>query len=85
MTIFGLIAVIPVVLTAGAAAVTINLAMEAWFSGGVRSVVENSVAITNAYLEEHTDKLKNETLYAASNLNVLSSLDFATGRFRQVR
>jgi two-component system, NtrC family, nitrogen regulation sensor histidine kinase NtrY len=81
VTIFSLIAVIPVVLTAGAAAVTINLAMEAWFSGGVRSVVDNSLAITNAYLEEHTDKLKNETIYAASNLNVLSPLDFATGRF----
>jgi two-component system nitrogen regulation sensor histidine kinase NtrY len=46
VTIFSLIAVVPVVLTAGAAAITINLAMEAWFSSGVRGVLTNSVSIT---------------------------------------
>ncbi len=81
VTIFSLIAVVPVVLTAGAAAVTINLAMEAWFSSGVRSVVDNSLAITNTYFEEHTDELRKQVVYAAANLNVLTALDFVTGRF----
>jgi two-component system nitrogen regulation sensor histidine kinase NtrY len=52
VTIFFLIAVIPVVLTAGAAAVTINLAMEVWFSSGVRAVVENSSSLADAYQED---------------------------------
>ena len=81
VTIFSLIAVVPVVLTAIAATITINLAMDVWFSGGVRSVVDNSLAVTNAYFDEHSDKLRNELLYAASNLNDLNSLDIASGRF----
>ncbi|MFN9970220.1 MAG: hypothetical protein ACK58T_10015, partial [Phycisphaerae bacterium] len=63
VTIFSLIAVVPVIMTAGAAAITINLAMEAWFSSGVRSVVDNSLAVTNAYVDEYNGKLRNEVLY----------------------
>ena len=74
VTIFSLIAVVPVVMTAGAAAITINLAMEAWFSGGVKSVVENSLAVTNAYFEEHTNKLRSDSLIVASTLDTLSPL-----------
>lgn len=80
VTIFSLIAIIPVVLTAGAAAVTINLAMEAWFSGGVRSVVDNAVSVTSAYADEHTDKIRSEMDFATSNLNLLTPLDLATGK-----
>jgi len=82
VTIFSLIAVVPVVLTAGAASITINLAMEAWFSGGVRSAVDNSVAVSRAYFEEQSDKLKNELLFAAANLNTLTPLDVAVGRLK---
>ena len=74
VTIFSLIAVVPVVMTAGAAAITINLAMEAWFSGGVKSVVENSLAVTNAYFEEHTNKLRSDSLIVASTIDTLSPL-----------
>jgi two-component system nitrogen regulation sensor histidine kinase NtrY len=81
VTIFSLIAVVPVIMTAGAAAVTINLAMEAWFSSGVKSVVDNSLAVTNAYVDEYNGKLRNEVLYGASNLNVLTPIDVVTGRF----
>jgi two-component system nitrogen regulation sensor histidine kinase NtrY len=83
VTIFSLIAVVPVVLTAAAAGITINLAMEAWFSGDVRRAVDNSVAVTNEYFDEHSDKLRKEVLYAAANLNDLTSLDIATGRFQK--
>jgi len=81
VTIFSLIAVVPVIMTAGAAAITINLAMEAWFSSGVRSVVDNSLAVTNAYVDEYNGKLRNEVLYGAANLNVLTPIDVVTGQF----
>ncbi len=74
VTIFSLIAVIPVVLTAGAAAVTINLAMEAWFSGGVRSVVDNSLAVTKSYLDDSTEKLRSDAVIVASSIDTLSPL-----------
>ncbi len=74
VTIFSLIAVIPVVLTVAASTITTGLAMDAWFSRGVDQVVDNSTAIANSYLAEHTDKLRNEILFAQLNINSLSPL-----------
>jgi two-component system nitrogen regulation sensor histidine kinase NtrY len=70
VTIFFLIAVIPVVLTAGAAAITINLAMEAWFSSGVRSVVDNSISLAEAYQTDQKRVIQSDA--------ELMSLDFGT-------
>ncbi len=75
VTIFSLIAVIPVALTAGAAAITISLAMDAWFNDSVRQVLVNSVNVTKSYLDEHTGKLRNETLFAALNINSTTPLE----------
>ena len=74
VTIFSLIAVVPVVMVAGAAAITINLAMEAWFSGGVRSVVDNSLAVTNAYFEDEKTKLRRDSLIVASTIDSVSPI-----------
>jgi two-component system, NtrC family, nitrogen regulation sensor histidine kinase NtrY len=74
VTIFGLIAVIPVVLTAGAAGVTTQLAMESWFGEPVQRALDNSVAVAKSYLAEHTDKIRNELLFAQLNLNSLNPL-----------
>jgi len=74
VTIFSLIAVVPVVMVAGAAAITINLAMEAWFSGGVRSVVDNSLAVTNAYFEDEKTKLRRDALIVAATIDTVSPI-----------
>lgn len=74
VSIFSLIVVIPVVLTAVAAGVTINLAMEAWFSGGVRSVVDNSLAVTKSYLDDSTEKLRSDAVIVSSSIDTLSPL-----------
>jgi two-component system nitrogen regulation sensor histidine kinase NtrY len=81
VTVFSLMTVVPVVVTAGAAAITINFAMEGWFSSGVRSVLDHSSAVTSAYVEGHNDSLRSELQFAAANLNTLTTLDFTTGRF----
>jgi two-component system nitrogen regulation sensor histidine kinase NtrY len=83
VTIFSAIAVIPVVLQAVAAGITINLAMEAWFNTPVRSVVDTASAVTNEYFDEHTEKLRKEISFAAANLNERTALDFATMRFQK--
>ncbi|NOT41528.1 MAG: PAS domain-containing sensor histidine kinase [Alphaproteobacteria bacterium] len=69
VTIFFLIAVIPVVLTAGAAAITINLAMEAWFSSGVRSVVDNSIALAETYQEDQKRVIQWDAELMVSDFN----------------
>ncbi len=75
VTIFFLIAVIPVVLTAGAAAITINLAMEAWFSSGVRSVVDNSIALAEAYQQDQKRVIQSDAEFMAFDF----SKDFGGG------
>jgi two-component system nitrogen regulation sensor histidine kinase NtrY len=69
VTIFFLIAVIPVVLTAGAAAVTINLAMDVWFSSGVRAVVDNSSSLADAYQEDQKRAIRFNAEFMASDFN----------------
>jgi two-component system nitrogen regulation sensor histidine kinase NtrY len=74
VTIFSLIAVVPVVMTAGAAAITINLTMDTWFSDGVRSVVDNSVAITHAYFDEHLDRMRSDAQNVADSIDKVGVL-----------
>jgi two-component system, NtrC family, nitrogen regulation sensor histidine kinase NtrY len=69
VTIFFLLAVIPVVLTAGAAAITINLAMDVWFSSGVRAVVDNSSSLAAAYQEDQKRVIRFNAEFMVSDFN----------------
>jgi two-component system nitrogen regulation sensor histidine kinase NtrY len=55
--IFTLVALVPTVLVAIFATVTINLGLEGWFSDRVRSALGNSVEAAQAYAQEHRDDL----------------------------
>ncbi len=55
--VFALIALIPTVLVAVFAALTVNFGIEGWFSDRVRAVVGNSLAAAEAYQEEHRQDL----------------------------
>ena len=50
---FTLIALVPTILVAVFATVTLNFGLEGWFSDRVRNVVANSMAAAQAYEEEH--------------------------------
>jgi two-component system nitrogen regulation sensor histidine kinase NtrY len=50
---FTLIALIPTILVAVFATITLNVGLEGWFSERVRNVVANSMAAAQAYEEEH--------------------------------
>lgn len=51
--VFALIALVPTVLVAIFAGLTINVGLEGWFSERVRNVVGNSLAAAQAYEQEH--------------------------------
>jgi len=55
--VFALIALIPNVLVAVFAALTVNFGIEGWFSDRVRAVVGNSLAAAEAYQGEHRQDL----------------------------
>lgn len=69
VAIFSAIAIVPAVLTAAFAAYTINLGMEAWFSQGVRTALDNSLAVAKAYLEEHKRNIRADISAMANDVN----------------
>ncbi|WP_246003715.1 sensor histidine kinase NtrY-like [Histidinibacterium lentulum] len=58
--VFALLALIPTVLVAVFAVVTINIGLEGWFSDRVRNVVGSSLAAAQAYEEEHRQQVSRD-------------------------
>ena len=58
--VFALIALMPTILVAIFAALTINVGLEGWFSDRVRNVVSNSLAAAQAYEDEHRQDLRTD-------------------------
>ena len=67
--VFALIALVPTVLVAVFAALTVNFGIEGWFSDRVRDVVGNSLAAAEAYQEEHRQDLIQDAEALAVFLN----------------
>ena len=69
--IFTAIALIPTILVAVFAAITVNFGLEGWFSDRVRNVVANSLAAAEAYEEEHRVTLQTDAQVLGAYLNEL--------------
>ena len=67
--VFSLLALIPTVLVAVFAVLTINVGLEGWFSDRVSRVVGNSLAAAQAYEDEHRQGLIQDTEAIAAFLN----------------
>ncbi len=67
---FGLLALLPTILVAVFAVLTVNVGLEGWFSERVRSVVGNSLAAAEAYEQEHRDGLIQDTEAIAAYLDL---------------
>lgn len=84
--IFASIALIPTILVAIFAGLTVNTGLEGWFSDRVRSVVGNSLAAAQAYETEHRDDLIEDAEALAGYLNVARQATFflSDGEIRQL-
>jgi len=67
--VFTMTALIPTVLVAVFATLTINFGMESWFSDRVRNVVNNSLTAAQAYEREHHDTLVTDAKLLANYLD----------------
>ena len=67
--LFSVVAVTPAILVAVLAALFFNLVIESWFSERVRTAVESSVLVSEAYLNEHRDTIRSDALGIAAELN----------------
>lgn len=68
--VFAGIALVPTVLVALFAGLTVNIGLEGWFSDRVRQVVGTSLAAAEAYQEEHRRDLAADTEALAAFLNL---------------
>ena len=68
VSLFSVIAVLPAVLVAIVANVTIQRGLDRLFSGPTRSVIENSLIIARAYTYEHAQLIRGDILGMANDL-----------------
>ncbi|WP_298256300.1 PAS domain-containing sensor histidine kinase [uncultured Litoreibacter sp.] len=68
--VFAIVALIPTVLVAVFAVVTLNFGLEGWFSDRVRNVVGTSLSAAQAYEKEQQDDLSEDALRLAGYMNI---------------
>lgn len=68
--VFALVALIPTVLVAVFAVLTVNVGLEGWFSKKVQQVVDTSLSAAQAYQDEHRRDLIQDTEALAGFLNI---------------
>jgi two-component system nitrogen regulation sensor histidine kinase NtrY len=84
VALLGLFAAVPAVIVAIFASVTLNRGLDAWFSERTRSIVDTSVSVAQAYLDEQESLARADISAIATDLNLQKEL-FTTDRQRFIR
>ena len=74
VALFSLVAIVPAILVAFLATVTLNLGLDRWFEIRTRAIVDSSVEVAEAYVEENARNLQGQTLSMAAALDAARSL-----------
>jgi two-component system nitrogen regulation sensor histidine kinase NtrY len=82
--LFSVIAAIPAILVAIIASITLDRGLDRWFSSRTRAVIENSMAVAEAYVREHAEAIRGDVVAMAFDVSRAKTLfDADRGRFRQ--
>ena len=82
--LFVVIAAVPTILVAVVASTTLDRALDRFFSTRMRAMIEQSVTVADAYVNEHAQNLRAEDLAMAFDVNRAKALfDQDRDRFRQ--
>jgi two-component system nitrogen regulation sensor histidine kinase NtrY len=85
VSLFSVIAVLPAVLVAVVANVTIDRGLDRLFSGPTKEVIQNSLIVANAYLHEHAQAIRGDILGMANDIaNARPLFDQDRGTFLQL-
>ena len=69
VVLFSVVAVTPAILVAVFSSIYLNFGIQDWFSSRVRTAVEESMVVAQAYLKEHQQAIRGDALAMASDLN----------------
>jgi two-component system nitrogen regulation sensor histidine kinase NtrY len=72
--LFSIVAVVPAILIAVVASITLNRGLDHWFSERTRAIVDTSLSIAQAYAEEHAKTLKVDILALRSDFERAQTL-----------
>lgn len=67
--LFGIVAVTPTIVVAIFSALFFNFGLQSWFNDRVATALHESVAVAEAYLAEHKEIIKGDSLAMASDIN----------------
>ena len=67
--LFGVVSVVPAIIVAVASVLFFNFGLQSWLSGQVRTALQESVAVAEAYLHEHKQNIRAEVLAMAQDLS----------------
>src|SRR6201999_1193209 len=85
VSLFSVIAVLPAVVVAIVANVTIDRGFDRLFSGPTREVIQNSLSIARAYTQEHAQLIRGDILVMANDIAHSRPLvDQDRGTFREL-
>ena len=82
--LFSLIAVLPAILVAAFATVTLDRGLDAWFSQRTRAIVDSAVNVAEAYLRAHADATRGDVAAISADLSQQRTL-YDTDRTAFVR
>lgn len=69
VTMFAIVAVMPAIIVAVFAAVTLNRGLDTWFSERIQLIISNAQQVAEAYLTEHDHVLRGDVLAMANDLD----------------
>ena len=84
VSLFSLIAVLPAILVAVFATVTLNRGLDAWFSERTRAIVDSAVNVAEAYLRDHAEATRGDIAAISTDL-IQQKAMFETDRVSFVR
>lgn len=68
-TLFSVVAVTPAIIVAVFSVLFLNLGLESWFSERVSTALDASLAVAEAYIEEHRQNIRADALALANDIN----------------
>jgi two-component system, NtrC family, nitrogen regulation sensor histidine kinase NtrY len=69
VSLFSVIAVVPAILLAIFASVSLDRGLDHWFSVRTKSIIQNSIDVATAYLQEHGQVIRTDTLGMAKDID----------------
>ncbi|MFY0614905.1 MAG: PAS domain-containing sensor histidine kinase [Hyphomicrobiaceae bacterium] len=73
VALFSIIAALPALILAVAATTTFSRSLDSWFSTRTRQIIENSMDVANAYLEEHGQVIRTDIVNMGKDLQGAAS------------